>query len=978
MNIRTTAILFGLLLAAIGVFGMFQWLGVKTPEERRAQSRLVSPTLYQLVSPYDSANDPNSPVQIKNDAKYKLFDRLTIERPARNGRPSERIEFRRQGSQWHIVAPHPLRTNTDEVHKLINQLAAAEHDQSEITQGLAHYGLDQPAHLVKLYRGEEVFTVAVGNAGPMLPPDQATGEQRPYCYYVLSSDQPTTPRAVPTNTISQLLAPLVTFRDRSIFTSSFATREVALSGVKRDPVKLIGILPENAEQAAGMLTQPTRWEFRQPRVGDADLGAVTAVTRELTGLRIERDEDFLADGMSAHELATRYGLDEAKPIYAATLAIQRVGEREPSRETLLVGNPIPLLTPEQQGRWEGTNLAAGGMASAFAPPLTWLPALASLTQPELFQDGYYARMAGSASVFRVPSKVLPSLRKTVDDLRSRALTRLDLGRLDAIDIVRGEEVLHFRRRVMKPDGSSPSDWDLYRPGKGKVGTDIKAMAELIDALNQIDVKSPAQFLDDPARQAAYRQLHPGMPPLDLNFAKPLATITLWEGGVDRDAAGSPTGPAPIIRKDAKPAVRLTISPRDEQYGTIFVRREVGDLPPAILAIKDRWFGSPPPGNPRQPGMQQDLINFSLAELASAGYLRYRDHTVPGITMDQTAEVVLERPGVKYVLEHQIKKVEGKQTVDTWTLREPVVGVSPNAPTFLHFLAQVNAQQLISDQATAAEWEQHGLGDKPWMRITVRSFADDAKKRDEFSLYVGQQTDLRHKYPGFYYARTKFRPWNGSTPESNRFLFLIAPDIIKSLDLELRDGTIFPQEKIAVVQATLAWHLVGKDQKPHTYRLVLQETTDTNRAKTWTVLSLTDNGTDSRARLPQVAPAKVARLYHDGSNPAIVTMGLLNPLLTERFLVHQGKPNSAQRLDPENKEHAPVLVIELKLANNTVRKLILGAEYSPTVTEAPFLAGRTFRLATASSHPQGVFLVPAEQVAELLQGPDFFKPSSLGK
>jgi hypothetical protein len=995
MNMKTTAILFGLLCGFFLVFFLFQKLGVKTPTARQAESRQVLPSLRVLVKKNEpNFDDPVNPVNVASDAKYKLFDRITLERAATDKQPAETIEFRKQqGSKWKITAPREVRTDTQAVWKLIDQMAYAERESlKELPSNLAEYGLDKPNFTVRLYKGDEVFWLKIGKPGPMYK-DATTQQERPLYYYVVSSDLPTSPTTVKTSTIEQLVAPLNAFREHKVFSSAFNIKEMTLGGTQRQPITLAAIME-------GRTPQPSRWEFRQPRLGDADLTTVTNITREVAGLRIEKDEDFLQDGASDTELA-KYGLAKEKLEYfllnifgladqlpKITLRLQAgMGtEKEEKGETLLIGKPVPCTLAEIS-LWHGAVLASqypAGVLSLTGDPFALLGAVASLPQGASLHHGYYARLEDSTSVFRVEDRIVPPLKKSVDDLRSRALAKLNLGKLDAIDIASGADTLHLRRQVMTPNGTAPSDWDIYRPGKPLLKADTKAVAELIDAINRIDVKDPKHFLDDEARQQAYQKEYLGQEKLNLGFDKPQAVITLWEEGIERNPEGIIITKEPAFKKDAKPAVKLTLGNRDERFGILYVKREAANQDTVILAIKDRWFGAPATTAPH-PGMDQQQFNFSLSELAAGGRLHYRDHTLPHLLADQVENFTVERDGMKYVLERAFKPEPGKPPLEDWKLTQPVTANSPNGPLFLSFLGQIHAKVLLSDEATAAQWEQHGLGTKPWMKITQQSFADDKQKRDELTIFIGKKTDAKDKHPDHYYTRIEFKPKDGKPVEANSFLFLLPAEVAKSLDVELRDTTIFPRAQytsffprpqegqVQLEQATLTWNTIDQEKKPHTLKLTLAPVTDKAGKRTWTIQSLTDNGADAKARLPQVDGNKVAHLFNDGTDIPSGLPGLLNPLQALFFLQHNGQPKPEERLDPNSKNQPPPLIVELKLSNQITRTLRLGAEYTAKEEEHPYHAGKTFRLAWASSLPNAVFVVSPQGFTELLQGPEFFKP-----
>jgi hypothetical protein len=973
MNLRTTAILFALLCGSILTFGMFQWLGVKTPAQRRADEQVVLPNLRRLVKPPEQDSDGSSNIITK--AQYQQFDRLTIDRPARDGKPAETIEIRRRGSQWHIVAPHPVRTSTEAVHLLIDQMALAEREtRADLSEGLAAYGLDQPTHVIRLYQGDLVHSLSIGKPGPMMV-DPATKQQRPWYYYVVGSERPDAPMTVSAATIPQLLAPLAAFRERLVFPQASRAGERNLPGVPSPLLKELELggtgrtsvkLAVAATDPRGGL--PTRWKFTEPRLGDADLATVAGITNAFSGLRLAKDEDFLRDGVTEPAELEKYGLAPGKAIYSISLKSGLTNNE--ATETLLVGNPIHLLTAEQFSQWNGANLAAQALAALQghdANPLAALTGLALLNQRDTLVTGYYATVAGSGSIVRLDEQYVPVLRRPVDEIRSKHLTRLDLDKLDAIDITAGPDTIQLRRRIQKPDGTATAEWDMYVPGKGKLNVDQTAVKELIDALNQIDVIDLRQFLN------------PETPHVGLD--RPAGVITLWEGGIDRDADGKPKGTEPTFKKDAQPAAKLTLSrklallPWGSKEGHVFVKREAPDQLPTLLSLPDPWYGPMPTPPPGQQQSQQPPPVYSLSDLISQVRLRYRDHALLRLPAGQREELLVERGNVKYALVNTAKQEPGKTVEEAWHMKQPIDAPCPKGRVMhlLMALEQLTAKPLVTDQATPAQVEEHGVGTKPWMRIHLKSFADDKKNREEYTLLLGNRTKDTDPHPKHYYARLEFKPREGTPPETNSFIFLVHENWVKSLDYEMRELNIFPVvQNVKLTQAVFTWNVPDKDGKPHTLRLQLAPGEDQAKHRIWNVQSLTDNGAEVKDRFPQADAAKMGLIFSEAPHAG---RELLNGLQASRFVVHDGTPTPEQRLDPANKTHPPVLVVELKLGDNTTRTLVLGVEHTLKPEDHPFQAG-TYRLAWASTLPKAVFLVPTfKTMDEMLKGPEFFKPAA---
>src|SRR5207249_4107998 len=95
MNIRTTLILFGLLVAVLATFGLFQLFGVKTAEERAKTSKFV----------FSSLNDSGKPMLATE------FTKLAIDRQNPDTKQPEKLEFSHEGGQWKMTSPQQVRTD---------------------------------------------------------------------------------------------------------------------------------------------------------------------------------------------------------------------------------------------------------------------------------------------------------------------------------------------------------------------------------------------------------------------------------------------------------------------------------------------------------------------------------------------------------------------------------------------------------------------------------------------------------------------------------------------------------------------------------------------------------------------------------------------------------------------------------------------------------------------------------------------------
>ena len=78
---------------------------------------------------------------------------------------------------------------------------------------------------------------------------------------------------------------------------------------------------------------------------------------------------------------------------------------------------------------------------------------------------------------------------------------------------------------------------MYLSGKGKLAVDPLMVRELINALHQIAVVEPRQFLD------------PGTP--NLGLERPAAVLTLWQEGLEPNQANKAENAEPAYYDDTR-------------------------------------------------------------------------------------------------------------------------------------------------------------------------------------------------------------------------------------------------------------------------------------------------------------------------------------------------------------------------------------------------------------------------------------------
>ena len=104
--------------------------------------------------------------------------------------------------------------------------------------------------------------------------------------------------------IDKLFDEIANFREKSLITSSFGLTGVKLAGTARSALEL---------------AKDKDWTFKEPAIGEADTPATDEYSRQLSAIKIERNEDFVVDLIDVSNLVKRFlvisaGLTPIKPI----------------------------------------------------------------------------------------------------------------------------------------------------------------------------------------------------------------------------------------------------------------------------------------------------------------------------------------------------------------------------------------------------------------------------------------------------------------------------------------------------------------------------------------------------------------------------------------------------------------------------------------------------------------------------------------
>ncbi|HEY1861854.1 MAG TPA: DUF4340 domain-containing protein, partial [Gemmataceae bacterium] len=639
MNLKTTYILFGLVFAILLVVGLLQIFNPKNPTEG---SEYVFPDL----------------VSKEGNVTPSEMDSLRVERTIKGKK--EDLLFVRQGSTWELREPAKLRIESFQVEDLVRKVMSARKETSKTTSNLKEYGLDEPAVVLTLQKGEKTYNLSLGS------------ETAATVVYGISSADPKKPFAVKKSSLDPVYKPLNDFRSKDLLAAKpFQTTAVDLKDKKGNELAL--------EKTSG-----TRWRFQKPNYEEADYdgeptGAAepAGLSKKITGvhellnqieaIRVETDSDFLASDVSDAELTSKYGLEAGKPDLLRIEVKQpkdtpKPGEpaKESVTQVLLIGKKAE---PDKDDKGKETKT-----------------------------DYYYARLENENSVVRVPSKKVEGLTVVVEnpsELRDRNLISLDASTIDVIDIQNSTGLLKLRR----PNIGVP--WSLYRDSGSGEMTDAAAVQAFIAALT---AKRLVKTWPDP--------MDPKNSDKALEFDHPIAVVALWENGVapeekkddkkedkkdekkdgdkkDEKKEEKPKEGPPKLKSD-KPTVRLTFGKRDRDLGILYVRRESGDDLKTVTLL---------------------TVPDTLYDRLTAGPLAYLDRNLPS-WVEVATKLTVTRGGQVFQME--------KGEKDVWTFKEPKEFAGRRANTtniqmILENLRKLQAVRFVADNPSDTDLQSlYGL------------------------------------------------------------------------------------------------------------------------------------------------------------------------------------------------------------------------------------------------------------------------------
>jgi hypothetical protein len=668
MNFKTTYILFGVLFGLLVVFSLVMFL---TPPKPIDQA-YVLPSLH----------DPREPVETKN------IDSLTIERTSPK---SENIAFDhdKDSGRWSMTRPFALkdyRVDRGAVDRVVDEVMNARREQNaDVSSNLKDWGLDSPAVVITLHKGDKEWKLNLGNKV------ETKGGQTSVVY-VTSSDRPKEVMAVRLGSLDAAFKGANEFRDKALLADSPSEiQSFTLQDGKHEPV---------------ILQQKTanRWKIAQPAFGDADyegeavglapggksVPGVRSLLDILSQVKVASDADFVSEeGRNLDQ----YGLGEgSKPELRIevnrSLGTFGADKDKAVKQVLVLGKPV-----EEKGTKR------------------------------------YAMLEDEKYVVKIDTNFKP-LQEVLENpgvLRDRDLVNVAEAGTDVVSVKNGGGTFE----MMKPRDSF--QWKLYRDSQAQNADDasVHGLLGALTAKRQIK-----EFADPKADDKS------------LGLEQPVAVISLWVDGIqkeepkkdeDKDKDKKDTAKEGEKKEEKKdpnarpklksntPTVKISFGKHDRDKGLVWVRRETNGEKPedkstVVAAVSD-----------------------SLLDKVTQGPLAYLDRTLPIITGEAT-KLTLERNGQTFVIEKDKDKSSWQIKEPKELAGRPANQITVEED--VNELSRLRALKLITEKMSPEQEQQYGLKSAR-LKATVTTTGADKKPEDHVYLFGDDVKDDKGNVTGVY-------------------------------------------------------------------------------------------------------------------------------------------------------------------------------------------------------------------------------------
>jgi hypothetical protein len=910
MNFKSTALLFGLVLGMLWLFGLML-----------DYRRITQDVTYVVPSLHDSAD--LDIVSVKMVQKEK------------DQKPQEYV-FTKEKDTWKLEQPPlkpKIKVENFKVDQIIRQIKdVRKDDEADVTNDLATYGLDHPSLTVTLRGAEKKgdkeavkeWQFFVGNTSP----DKTF-------VYVNSSDKPNKVMGARRSTLDSVL-----FKDVA------ALRSKSLLDAPESSVRYIDVKGEPGELELKKTEEGT-WQFLKPNYGVADFegktppasplaavppkqeGGIKGLLGAINAIRVGGEGDF--EPLKDSPLSS-YGLEEGKEWLRIQLGTGGIKKEELTKETLLVGQKVSSRSQQ-----------------------------------------YYARMANDDGVVKIDAKLLEPILKVLDkpgQLRSRDLIPIDTKDVDAVDIRHGKEL----KEVLKLRHPEGKDWKLYvgkeshkadEKGMKSLLETLRGKGEIREFFDESEAdakkKDAERGLDQPTADVS---LWSGG--IDKKEDKGDKDEKKEKKEKDKEDAKEKDRKAddaePSLRKDAKPAVTLTFGKTEKDL--VYVKRETKEGIVSRLAVPKSILEKALPAEGPLAFFDTALPQFDLDQVTQLEIDKGSDKLVVQKGHGDQAERWLlkdrkdyagrnfaDTPQVTAILQNLgnlhvqkwISKLDPKEDLDKFGLKKPAITV-----TVMVTKDKLPAAAVASMMALAGP----PVPGRPVLAAVSLLAGKAADKGEAVVFKFGKETKEKDT-PAVYALRSEVH-----------YLFQVAPDLLKTLrEADLRDRswlTLMQPCLDAGLLGTLAGPQ-GPGQLVAASPLLTGSVLSFDAAKVKEIKLAVRTKVELRHLAFQRAKDKT---WEDKSGLQEFTLEQkkVNQLVTwladlraERFIFLTPGPREEQKLT----------------AKDAAVKIDLVFEDGKTVT---FTAGaphdKSF-YASTSAWPNAVFLVPQTRIEPLQEGAGYF-------
>jgi hypothetical protein len=756
MSFKTTALLFGILLWVLGLFGL-----MLAYQRTKLDEGLVMPTLTK-----DQTADIGTVEVEREGHKYTFF---------------------KTSAGWRLrIDPYrqALRADGGRVQEIIRDIKEARKtEEADVTRSLAEYGLEKPVERVILKKegdGRE-WILNVGNQSP----------DKSYLY-VNSSDRPNEVLAV---RYSRLKSVLISPKEIDKF------RSLRLLDISDATAKVVDLKPGAGTKGRELILEKGKgavWVFKKPPYGPADYEGAP-VSKEPTGvrglintlgaIRPERESDFVP---------------LSQPLFPENQAVLRVeveraGERGAADQTV---KEILLIGPKVESKDKGDGKKEGKEKGESAGQY----------YARLADDEAMVRV-DARNV-----EILLGFTRKPDALRSHDLAQVDTGRPDVIRVSSGKGLAEVVTLYKPRFGEwRVTDGTMRHKANENAVQGPDGLISQLQGKNQVkdyfdvDEETTKDGKESEAAKAKDKEL---------GLDDPRTKVVVWADGLEKEKAKDEKKAAAKQepkkgekekkdqkeaakdeKKDAKSAEEPQINPKAKPVLTLTFGKTAGELVYVKRVAAD--------GSVSRVAVPKSVLDKVAPP---QGPLAYLDPVVASFMVTDVARLDLKVSDGKqerhFVVEREGEKKGEKDKLPLpggWLLVEPKdFKERPNADAgevekVLNALTRVTAVRYVKKVEPKENLSAYGLN-PPAVTATVTLKKKDGEKEPAQYTYLfgSEATPDKSKPSSLFGVMTR-------GGELKDILFAVSPVTVTPLkEAELRDRTVFrfDPEKVKEVRLTV--------------------------------------------------------------------------------------------------------------------------------------------------------------------------------